>query len=174
MGKPVICIDFDGVIHDHSKEPWAGEHVINGPVIPGAMKAIVDYHDGGYDVAIFSSRSATMRGVSAMRTAVYEWLLEYFRPEEDGEHNSAATHQKAQRVYQNLLFPSTKPPAFISIDDRAYVFTGVFPTTEDVKNFRPWYKNEPASLLRDSSAPDASGGHSDKAARSTRRTSPRG
>ena len=41
---------------------------------------------------------------------------------------------------ENLRFPLMKPPAFLQIDDRAITFTGVFPSTEEMKAFRPWNK----------------------------------
>lgn len=35
--------------------------------------------------------------------------------------------------------PIEKPAAFIIIDDRAICFDGHFPTTEEIKAFKPWY-----------------------------------
>jgi len=35
-----------------------------------------------------------------------------------------------------------KPAAFLTIDDRAVCFDGTFPTTEQMLNFKPWYKKD--------------------------------
>jgi hypothetical protein len=31
-----------------------------------------------------------------------------------------------------------KPPAFVGIDDRVLTFKGVWPTVEEIQNFKPW------------------------------------
>ena len=39
-----------------------------------------------------------------------------------------------------LKFPTEKPPAFLTIDDRAWCFTGQWPEISDLQNFTPWNK----------------------------------
>ena len=39
-----------------------------------------------------------------------------------------------------LEFPTQKPAAFITIDDRAMCFRGVFPTPDEIRMFKPWNK----------------------------------
>lgn len=39
-----------------------------------------------------------------------------------------------------LKFPTKKPAAWLTIDDRAICFDGVFPSTEQMTNFKPWYR----------------------------------
>ena len=39
-----------------------------------------------------------------------------------------------------ISFPKEKPPAHISIDDRAITFDGAWPDVEFLKNFKPWHK----------------------------------
>jgi hypothetical protein len=40
----------------------------------------------------------------------------------------------------SLSFPLEKPPAFLTIDDRALLFTGTWPDVGKLKAFKPWNK----------------------------------
>jgi hypothetical protein len=44
----------------------------------------------------------------------------------------------------SISFPTKKPAAFITIDDRALTFNGKWPDVESLKSFQPWYKRIPA------------------------------
>jgi len=39
-----------------------------------------------------------------------------------------------------LEFPSQKPAAFLTIDDRCICFTGHFPNIGEIEAFEPWHK----------------------------------
>ena len=39
-----------------------------------------------------------------------------------------------------IRFPLEKPPAMVTIDDRAITFTGEWPDLDDLKAFKPWNK----------------------------------
>jgi hypothetical protein len=39
-----------------------------------------------------------------------------------------------------ILLCCTKPPALMTIDDRAITFDGTFPPAETIKAFKPWNK----------------------------------
>ena len=39
--KPIICLDFDGVIHSYTSG-WKGAAVIPDPPVPGALEFIVE------------------------------------------------------------------------------------------------------------------------------------
>jgi hypothetical protein len=39
-----------------------------------------------------------------------------------------------------IKFPDKKPAAFIGLDDRVLTFKGVWPSMEELRNFKPWYK----------------------------------
>lgn len=41
-----------------------------------------------------------------------------------------------------LRFPKEKPAAFLTIDDRAICFTGKFPTSEEIMDFKTWQKKD--------------------------------
>jgi len=41
-----------------------------------------------------------------------------------------------------ISWPTRKPPAYVTIDDRAIQFTGEWPTLDDIQNFQPWYRRK--------------------------------
>lgn len=118
--KKSICIDFDGVIHSYTSG-WKGIDQIPDPPVPGAIVAIMKYIDYGYDVCIYSSRSKEQAGILAM----IHWFLD------NGMHRSDM---------DKLSFPTQKPPAWLTIDDRCICFNGQFPDTDEIDNFKPWFK----------------------------------
>jgi hypothetical protein len=126
MTKPTLCLDFDGVIHSYTSG-WKGANIISDPPVPGAMEFIAQAVEH-FHVDIFSSRSSDPLGRRAM------WL--YIR-----EHmENAIGAAKASTVVSLLDFPVTKPAAFISIDDRAITFQGVWPEIAALLAFKPWNK----------------------------------
>lgn len=156
MGKPIISLDFDGVINSYTSG-WQGARNIPDPPVPGALQFIVTALDK-FEVHIFSSRSNHPGGREAMK----KWLMKHFReiapcstatPEwwrafiVNGPFEGAWANMvdAAARVVVNEIFwPIEKPPAFVSIDDRAIQFNGVWPSLEEIAAFKPWYKREPA------------------------------
>ena len=134
MKNPIICVDFDGVIHSY-KSGWKGTAVIPDDPVPGAidwLMAHLPYPDAicamapRYDgpiVQIYSSRSKSWFGRRAMK----KWLI---------KHGLHPAH-----ISEGLLkFPSKKPAAFLTIDDRAICFNGIFPSSEEMLAFKPWNK----------------------------------
>ena len=115
----IICIDFDGVIHSYTSG-WQGIDIIPDPPVPGVLDWLQNLIDvEGFKPVIYSSRSKTPEGIAAMRG----WFLDWgFTPVAD------------------LEFPTQKPPAYLTIDDRAICFTGVPPTVAEMTQFQPWYK----------------------------------
>jgi hypothetical protein len=126
MGKPILCLDFDGVIHSYSSG-WKGADVIPDPPVAGAFQFIVDA-SAIFDVQVFSSRSHQPGGIEAMR----EWFKKW--DETPGDH---ATTTCASLF---VSFPDHKPPAMISIDDRSMLFDGTWPRVDDLRKFQPWNK----------------------------------
>jgi len=128
MSKPILCLDFDGVIHSYTTG-WRGADVIPDPPTEGAVAFILGALRH-FDVVIFSSRSHQSGGTTAMR----DWLRKhagqtwYETPDGPG--------------LEDVRFVVEKPPAMITIDDRALCFTGNwadFPI-EKLKEFKPWNK----------------------------------
>lgn len=121
-----LAIDFDGVIHSY-KTGWKHVAICEDPPVPGAMAALQEYVKK-YTVCIFSSRSADLDGIEAMKRYIRLHLCEEF-----GDSVGMYTYSK-------LKFPMDKPPAHLSIDDRAYQFNGTFPDIEYIEAFKPWNK----------------------------------
>jgi len=115
MGKPILCLDFDGVIHSYTSG-WKGADVIPDPPVEGAA-AFIDRALNHFRVCIFSSRSNQPGGLKAMQDWVLKWMPNEF-----------------------VEWPTEKPAAFLTIDDRALTFDGTWPRIEDLKAFQPWNK----------------------------------
>ena len=62
--KPILCLDFDGVIHSYTSG-WKGADVVSDPPVPGAI-AFLREAVKFFRVAIFSSRSNQPGGIEAM------------------------------------------------------------------------------------------------------------
>lgn len=129
MHKPILCLDFDGVIHSYASG-WKGADVIPDPPVAGALQFIVDAMER-FTVCIFSSRSNQPGG----RAAMIQWLG-YWSVDRDhgmpGDFDSAA--------WSALQWPLEKPAAFVTIDDRAITFTGLWPSLDELAAFQPWNK----------------------------------
>jgi hypothetical protein len=127
MGKPILCLDFDGVIHSYASG-WKGADVIPDPPVDGAVAFMLNALRQ-FDVVIFSSRSNQRGGIAAMK----KWLKDhagdlcwYETPDGPG--------------LEDVRFVTEKPPALVTIDDRAITFDGTWPSLEAIKGFKPWNK----------------------------------
>lgn len=127
MSKPILSLDFDGVVHSYSSG-WKGADVIPDPPVEGAIAFMLGALRH-FDVQIFSSRSNQRGGIAAMKT----WLREhagdlcwYETPDGPG--------------LEDVKFPTEKPAAMIGIDDRVLTFDGTWPALETLKEFKPWNK----------------------------------
>lgn len=132
--KPILCLDFDGCVHSYASG-WQGADVIGDPPVDGAMKFIDDAMDW-FTVAIYSSRSNQEGGIDAMKRYIHTHMKEYAsdRPD-DGE-------QYANDVIAELQWPTSKPSALLTIDDRALTFNGFWPDPEQLCKFAPWNKRD--------------------------------
>lgn len=119
MSKPILCLDFDGVVH-HYISKYTEPDEVNDPPTPGALEALNLYNEH-FDINIFSSRSHQLGG----RDAMFTWCRHHFGYD---------------FAVKNLTFPLHKPPALVTLDDRALTFTGVWPSVAELKAFRPWNK----------------------------------
>jgi len=148
--KRILLIDFDGVLHSYGSG-WKGARVIPDPPVPGAMR-FLDEALEYFDVQIYSSRSRQWGGKRAMK----KWLLrelEKYVAEKYKNKNSdtIANHfDPGIYVYERLAwdilikikFPTKKPAAFLTIDDRCLCFKGVFPFPKVLQKFRPWNRKD--------------------------------
>jgi hypothetical protein len=122
MAKTIL-VDFDGVLHSY-ESGWQGVDQIADPPVPGAiewLKKLID--DERFSVCIYSSRSKYQQGILAM----IHWLYD----------QGLTAHYVDQ-----IQFPKEKPAAFLTIDDRAICFEGVFPDLGQIADFQPWNKKD--------------------------------
>jgi len=136
MTLPILCIDFDGVIHSY-KSGWKGIDVISDAPVSVEKYSLPIYSHSEtsidwlkeliksekFQVCIFSSRNRSAIGVQVMK----EWLLKYGMTKVE---------------LDQIRFPIHKPAAFLTIDDRATTFTGRFFTAEELLSFEVWNKVE--------------------------------
>lgn len=129
-GKPILCLDFDGVCHLYTSG-WKGADVIPDPHVPGLFE-FLEQAEPYFDIQIFSSRSHQEGGVKAMQ----EW---FFVQKEEWRKNGGKWNSDAPHL--ELKFPKEKPPAFLGIDDRVLNFRGEWPDVEDIRGYKTWTQN---------------------------------
>ena len=156
-----ICIDFDGVIHSY-KSGWKGETNIPDEPNNGAFEWLVNLICAGMQPCIYSSRSRSFFGRRAMKKWFVEHVYDAIRfarvtqcgMEQDWwkwniiwmiQSRAIAPWEvhcedAAKAFVKKLKFPSKKPAAWITIDDRAICFSGLWPSIEEIEKFKPWYK----------------------------------
>jgi len=131
--KPILCLDFDGVLHSYTSG-WKGAAVIPDPPVAGAMQFLLEAVKH-FEVHIFSSRSNQIGGQKAMREWLGYWSVAHL------------PHDTDLSFLGDIKWPNEKPPAMVTIDDRAITFTGAWPSIESLLAFQPWNKKpagEPA------------------------------
>jgi hypothetical protein len=119
MSKPILCIDFDGVIHDY-RNGWQ-----DGSIYGELTHGFLDWAAKAQEIfklVVYSSRSKQPGGVDLMK----RWMLHRgFKPAEIA-----------------IEFAHEKPPAFLTIDDRCIRFEGVWTdprlAPEVLREFTPW------------------------------------
>lgn len=118
MSKPILCLDFDGVIHTYST-PWESETVIPDLPVPGAFDWIARAM-AFFSVHIYSRRSISVDGRAAMQA--------WFR-----KHGG-------EGLLPDITFAHEKPAAFLQIDDRAICFMGDWSQLDPelLRQFKPW------------------------------------
>lgn len=129
MSKPILCVDFDGVINGY-QSGWKGADQIPDPPVPGAISWLLKAQDY-FDIQIYSSRSSQTGGIIAMQNYLMNHAIHVF-----GDIDDAAVFMS------EIKFPTQKPAAFLTIDDRAICFDGDWSKLdpEILKEFKPWNK----------------------------------
>lgn len=150
--KPILCLDFDGVIHSYASG-WKGAAVIPDPPVPGALEFIVTALRD-FEVHIFSSRSHQWGGKRAMKQwlrahlydlgtmgePVPDWWTDRIFASAGMEPWNNEVAYACDRVLKEIKWPWFKPPAMVTLDDRAITFTGDWPALADLRSFKPWNK----------------------------------
>lgn len=109
-----ILIDFDGVVNSY-RSGYHDKRLPDDP-FPNAFEALSEYLKY-FEVYIFSTRCTTEYNIKM----IIDWFNEKGFTETD-----------------KLKFTSQKQPSILLIDDRCLQFKGVFPTVEEINNFKPW------------------------------------
>lgn len=121
--KPILCLDFDGVLHSYASG-WKGADIIPDAPVSGGPEFIAAAQQH-FTVAVHSSRSCQPGGIDAMKS----WL-----------HMAIIAADIDGSVFDAIEWPTEKPPALITIDDRALTFDGTWPSIEELMRFQPWNK----------------------------------
>lgn len=161
MHKPILCLDFDGVIHSYNSG-WKGPRTIPDKPVPGALQFIVEALDR-FEVHIFSSRSRYWFGRRAMKQWLHhhlsiqglpdyestpDWLQNWILKTAFADPWDYEVDYAVSRIIKAIKWPNHKPPAMVTIDDRAQCFTGEWPSLEEIAAFQPWNKKPAADLER--------------------------
>jgi hypothetical protein len=126
--KKIILVDFDGVIHSYTSG-WKGARVVADPPVRGAIGWLFSLVcDPRFEVCIYSSRSRQWGGKRAMRA----WLKKHA--------GNIWYDSLAGPGLEDVKFPTKKPAAFLTIDDRCVCFNGKFWHPDDIDTFKPWNK----------------------------------
>jgi hypothetical protein len=108
-----LAIDFDGVLSTYTG--WKGDEAPLDPPLPGAIDFLTECLNHGFRIMIFTTRPIQI---------IDEWLDKYAPPE----------------VANVVHITAEKPPAWLYIDDRCFLFTGTFPTMEEIDKFKAWWQ----------------------------------
>lgn len=136
--KPILCLDFDGVIHAYDSG-WQGATVIRDHVTPGFFEWL-DRAAQRFRIVIYSSRSKEPGATDAMAL----WLAAERKRWRDAGGVSPITDGTPVA----LEFAHEKPPAFLTIDDRALTFSGRWSDfdPDQLLQFTPWNKTAAAPI----------------------------
>lgn len=152
--KPILCLDFDGVLHAYTSG-WQGAARIPDPPVFGAIEFLIDAREH-FQVSVFSSRSHQWGGRRAMK----RWLEHHAREHFDSDLTQGSASDVfladvgamtmdpwdkiieygARKLVQGIDFPRHKPPAMVSLDDRCCQFMGTWPRVAALLEFQPWNK----------------------------------
>jgi hypothetical protein len=118
MSKQNVIFDFDGVIHSYTSG-WQGATNIPDEPVKGIDYAIKEIRQE-YRVIVVSTRCYQEGGIEAIK----EYLA---------KHNIEVDDVTGE-----------KPPAIVTIDDRAIAFDGnAYGLIYKIRRFMPWYMGTP-------------------------------
>jgi hypothetical protein len=127
-GRPILAIDFHGVIHSH-QTAVQGAAIADDPPVEGAIE-FLDQVVQHFHVAIVSARfsSTDVGGVQVMREC-RAWLE---------RHGLKAPVTCDPDCSGRVYLTARKPKAKVLLDDRAVTFDGTFPDPAWLLRFEPW------------------------------------
>jgi hypothetical protein len=130
--KPIIAVDFDGVIHSY-ENGWQNG-VIYGTVVPGFFEW-AEAAEKQFKLVVYSSRSKEPAAASAMMMWLLDRLIEW--------RIGNGTLVPGEAVKPIVMeFAHEKPAAWLTIDDRAICFRGDWSAPDlqpdAMLSFKPW------------------------------------
>ena len=117
--RRLLLVVFDGVIHSATSDRKDAT-VIPDPPVDGAFQWLARALEH-FRIAIHSFRSHEEGGIYAM----HRWFKLHGWPAQGG-------------VPEALEFPVQRPTAFLTIDDRAFLFKGDWPDPVQLTRFQSW------------------------------------
>lgn len=136
--KPLLGVDFDGVIFPYSRG-WQGGELYETTVTRGFFEWAAEAEKGGFAIQIYSSRSKE----PARRAAMQKWLeerMQEWRAEQTAKHSPLAKHQF------NFSYAAEKGPFWLTIDDRCVCFEGTWKDRQlqpdAMHAFRSWAQDQ--------------------------------
>jgi hypothetical protein len=128
MRKEILSLDFDGVCHQYTTK-WSGATVISDHHVEGLFEFLEEAQKY-FDVQIYSTRNESPEAAQAMMA----WFVK--------EHELWQAATGKPPIPLELGFPTSKPKAFVGLDDRIITFEGTWPDIEVLRNFKPWNKRD--------------------------------
>jgi hypothetical protein len=127
--KPILAIDFDGVVRPYL-HGWQ-DGAIYDRIMPGFCEWAEEAKTH-FRLVIYSSRSKTEEGCQVM----HDWMVEEIHQWADSRPGGSILS------LLDFEFAHEKPPAFLTIDDRAIQFRGDWSAPElspdNLRAFKPW------------------------------------
>ncbi len=139
MSKPILCIDFDGVIHSYTSG-WLGAINIPDPPVPGSIQWLWNA-SAYFEINIYSSRSKEPGAIAAMQSWLRKWAQHEFLTNPNLIFRDSIG-ECVSIFMKEIYFPQQKPAAFLTIDDRAICFEGDWSklNPNELLTFKPWNK----------------------------------
>lgn len=134
MNKKILSLDFDGVCHKYLS-PWVDEMTIPDGHVEGLFPFLLKT-DKDFTIQVYSTRSATAGG----RLAMAAWFQRQAREYSEAHSLTANEETRLLDVVDRVQFPSSKPKAFVGLDDRIFTFEGQWPAPEVLLGWKPWNK----------------------------------
>lgn len=136
MSKQILCLDFDGVCNTYASG-WRGEAEIPDPPVPWLFEFLSEASQV-FDIVIHSSRAAWSEGLDAMVGWFMDWSpFPSAIPPMSVKGKIMFFFPKGRCA--TIVITAIKPPAFVTLDDRAVTFIGTWPSVEELKGFKPWH-----------------------------------
>jgi len=143
--RPILALDFDGVIHRYSRGWQDGaiyDNMTDG-FVEWALQAMKHFK-----LVVYSSRSKQPSGTDAManwfKGQMHPWhCTDYVRSADECYLRFLDAWNADVLVFH---FAHEKPPAFLTIDDRAVQFRGrwndIKLNPDRLRNYRPWTEED--------------------------------